>query len=191
MEINCVRRDADELQAVADVMKWSEDFYVRDVKKIKLIRRYGKTYQAYIKLKSEYYRFSNFIREGTYLKLPERIQKYFEKHTHHRADTIYTVIWNFPFYAFSLRIKKSFYYYKKVYDSVAKSEHDKLDAALYIEDRKMWGKRWRDDYVKSNKAAWKGTLRNIVKDKLTPDEVIDNYSKIFRNVDNKRDYGWT
>jgi len=138
MEVTSGRRDAEELEAIAKIMEWSKDFYVKDVKRIKSIRRYGRTYESYIKLRGEYYGYYNFIREDVYSKLPYKLLKYFNTSSHDRWGKVYTLNWNFPFYALSLKIKKSYYYYKKVYDTVAQSEWAKLDGDLYVIDRKMW-----------------------------------------------------
>lgn len=187
MVVEGERSDAKGLEYVAKVMGWSNDFYVGDVNRLRSIRRYGRTYQAYVKLRGEYYGYNNFIWPKDYFQLPYAIKCYFRP-TDHKYGIVYILNWNFPFYALSLKIKKSFYYYKKVYDTEAQSEYYKLNSNLYLVDQKSWGRGYqRDDFRDSIKSAWKCAMREITSKQFEEEDLLDyKYPKCW----DKKSFGW-
>lgn len=188
------RRDRHEIEAVIAAIGWNSQFFIRNVSRVRELRRDNHSFYTYLKIRNSYYGYCNTINSNTYQKLPESIQKYFYRSYYDYLGISrerYELKWSFPFYALKVNVKKSYYKYKVVYDTVAQSEYDKLDNRLYIVDCKTWGSRYRDSYVKTNKAAWKNAMRYIVTKQYTPEEVIDEHSKIFKNVNNKKDYGWS
>lgn len=197
------RRDSEDIQKVLNILNLSREMFTKEVKFIKHIRSKNyfvdsiKSYSIY----RGYYVDSFYNRHITYneyYNLPAYLKKWFFEDRYYKysnwrgnGKSYYGVSDGFPWYECRIVITKSFYNYKKVYDTIAQSEYDKLDGDLYLVDRKMWGGRWRDDFKKSNKAAWRNSLLRVVKNQLTPDEVIDEYSNIFKKTNNTRDYGWT
>ena len=197
------RKDSQEVQQILNILNLSRGVFTREIKYVIHIRNNNyslesrKTYYKHT-LYSLDFSSDRHISWREYNRLPDDLKRWFYEDRYHKYSTwarnknYYGLVSIFPWYECRLVITKSYYHYKKVYDTVAKSEHDKLDRNLYLVDRKAWGRySWRDSYVKSNKAAWTNSLRNIVCNQYTPDEVIDNYSKIFRHTNKQRDYGWS
>lgn len=177
-----------DLQKVVKVMGWSDAFYIRDVNRLKSIRKYGRTYQSYLKLRNEYYGFRNFIMPKDYFQLPYSVKSYFRP-TDHKYGIVYILIWNFPFYLLSLKINKTYYYYKKIYNTEAQSEYYKLDGDLYLVDRKSWGRGYqRDDFRGSLKSAWKSAMREISSKQFDEEDLLDyKYPKCW----DKKSFGWS
>lgn len=188
--VNSERRDKKDLEEVISIMGWSTDFYVRDVKKIRELRRYGHTFMSYIKLRKSYHGYHNYISVRDYeRKVPAHLNKYFEIRKSIHGD-VYSLTWNFPFYAISVKIKKSYYYFRRVYDTVAQSEYTKLDDYLYYRhDLKTWGNSYRDKFLKSIRHNMNSSLKRIVKKQYTPDDILDDVN-LFKGCFDKRDYGW-
>lgn len=189
------RRDRHEIEAVIKAVGWAFPFFIRNISNIRELRKDNYSFYTFLKIRKSYYGYNSTINLDTYQKLPESIKKYFHKTyiTNLRSILVerYELNWNFPFYALKVNVKKSYYKYKIIYNTVAQSESDKLDNRLYLVDCKKWGSRYRDSFVRTNKTHWKNAMRTIVTNQYTPDEVIDNYCDIFKNVNNKRDYGWS
>jgi hypothetical protein len=189
------RKDRQDLEAVIAAIGWSSCIFIRNVSHIRSLRRSNHSFFEYLTIRSAHYNGGNSrISTNTYEGLTEEVKKYFGRVCYDYlgiAREAYELKWNFPFYALKVSVKKSYYKYKVVYDTVAQSEYEKLDNRLYLVDCKAWRSRYRDSFVKANKAAWKDTLKSIVGNQYSPDEVIDNYSEIFKNTNNKRDYGWS
>ena len=200
-----LRKDSQEVQKILNILNLSRGIFTIEVKYIRHIRNNNyalesrKTYYRDI-LGLCYLDFSSdrHISWREYDKLPENLKKWFYEDRYHKYSTwsnnknYYGVVSNFPWYECRLVITRSYYHYKKVYNSVAQSEHAKLDGNLYLVDRKTWGRySWRDCFADSNKAAWKNSLRRIVGNQYTPDEIVDNCAKIFKGTNNNRNYGWS
>lgn len=194
------RKDADDLQKIADVLG-NRSVFTKNVKLVRFIRRNGFTLDSYRHFYKEYW-FSYYdlgnrhIKFHEYNNLPENLKHWFSPDKMYKYSTderpYYTTRWSFPWYAFRLYISKSFNTHKVVYDTVAQSEYEKLDGDLYVWDSKTWGRySYRDSFVKRNKTAYKTSLRKIVTYQYSPEEIIDEYSQIFRGTNNQRDYGWS
>lgn len=193
--IDGFRKDRQDLEAVVKAIGWSSALFIRNVSHIRSLRRNNHSFFEYLSIRASHYYGSNSrISVKTYERLSEEAKKYFGRiYSNYSGIVIesYELKWNFPFYALKVILKKSYYKYKVVYNTVAQSECEKLDSRLYLVDRRAWRDRWRDSFVKANKAAWKSSLRNIVSNQYSTEEVIDNYSEIFKNTNNKRDYGYS
>lgn len=196
------RKDSQEVQRVLNILNLSREMFTREVKFIRHIRNNNysldsiKSFSLYRGYYIDY--FSNrHITYNEYYNLPDDLKKWFYEDRYYKYSSwarlgrgYYGVNNSFPWYECRISITKSFYNYKRVYDSVAQSEYHKLDGNLYVIDRKTWGKRWRDDFKKSNKAAWKRVTKKIVQNQYNPEEIIDKYGEIFRDTNKQRDYGW-
>lgn len=199
------RRDSQEVQKVLNILNLSREMFTREIKFIKHIRNNNHSIDS---IKSFYQHrgyyvdhFSNrHITYNEYHNLPEHLKRWFYEDRCYKysnwwrndGKSYYGVTSSFPWYECRVIVTKSFYNYKKVYNTVAQSEYAKLDGDLYVIDRKMWGRdKWRDSFVRANKVAYRNATKSIVSNQYTPDEVIDNYSTIFRHVNNNRNYGWS
>ena len=197
------RKDFLEVQKILNILNLSRDMFTREIKFIKHIRNNNHSIDS---IKSFYqhrgYNIDHFSnRHLTYHEfhnLPEDLKKWFYEDRYYKysswwsnGKSYYGVTSGFPWYECRISITKSFYNYKKVYNTVAQSEWTKLDGDLYIVDKKTWGSRWRDEFRKSNRASFKKSLRKIIINQYTPDEIIDEYSNIFKGTNKQRDYGWS
>ena len=189
------RKDRQDLEAVIAAIGWSSCIFIRNVSHIRSLRRSNHSFFEYLTIRSAHYNGGNSrISANIYERLSEEAKKYFGRVYSNYSGIIiesYELKWNFPFYTLKVILKKSYYKYKIVYNTVAQSEHKKLDTRLYLVDRRAWRDRWRDSFVRANKVAWKNSLKSIVSNQYSPDEIIDNYSEIFKNTNNKREYGWS
>lgn len=196
------RKDSQEIQRVLNVLNLSGDMFTREVKLVRHIRVNNYSLDS-IKSFSSYRGFyvdhflNRHITFTKYHNLPGDLKKWFYEDRYYKysnwrgnGKSYYGVINGFPWYECRVSITKSFYNYKKVYNSVAKSEWAKLDGNLYVVDRKTWGNSCRDKFVRANRFAWKRATNKIVHNQYTPDEIIDKYLEIFKGTNNKRDYGW-
>lgn len=197
------RRDAPELQEVMNVLNVSREMFTKDVNFVKHIRN-NKHFIDSIKSYYQHrgYHIDNFSnRHITYHEfhnLPEHLKKYFYEDKWYKYSSWqgrfnkphYGVRETFPWYECVVKITRSFYNYRVVYDTIAKSEYDKLDGYLYVWDMKTWS-RYRDSFVKANKAAYRKSLNKIVSFQYTPEQIIDEYSNIFKGANNNRNYGWS
>lgn len=188
------RRDRPELEAAIAAIGWSSAFFVRNVAHVKDLRKNNHSFYTYLKIRNSFYGYNSSINLATYNKLPDNTKKYFN----YRLSEFlglkrerYELAWNFPFYALKVSVKKSYYHYKIVYDTVAESEHKKLNDRLYEVDHKTWRSYHRDSFIASNRAAWKKSLKIIVALQLSPEEVIDECSTVFKGTDNNKNYGWS
>lgn len=190
-----IRKDRQDLEAVIAAIGWSSCVFIRDVRHIRSLRRSNHSFFEYLTIRSAHYNGGNSrISANSYERLSEEAKKYFGRiYSNYLGITIesYELKWNFPFYALKVTLKKSYYKYKVVYDTVAQSEYTKLDSRLYLVDCRTWRNNWRDSFVRANKVAWKNSLKSIVSNQYSPHEIIDNYSEIFKNTNNKRDYGYS
>lgn len=197
------RKDSQEIQAILNIINDERGIFTREIKYIRHIRHNN---HALDSIKTYYQNIGYFYDFGSdrhiswrvYNRLPNNLKKWFYEDKYYKYSTwsnrnfYYGTVSNFPWYECRLVITRSYYHYKKVYNSVAQSEHAKLDGNLYSVDRKTWGRySWRDCFADSNKAAWKNSLRRIVGSQYTPDEIIDNCAKIFKGTNNNRNYGWS
>lgn len=188
------RRDRPELEAVIAAIGWSSAFFVRNVAHVRTLRRENHSFYTYLKIRNSYYGYNSYISVKTYEALSEDTKKYFHYVSYNYSGVIrerYELSWNFPFYALKVGVKKSYYHYKIVYDTVAESEYEKLDSKLYEVDCKKWGNRYRDCFITTNRAAWKKSLDLIVCLQLSPEEIIDEYTTVFKGTNNKKNYGWS
>ncbi len=197
------RKDSQEIQEVINILNESRQIFTRDIKYIRHIRNNDHSLDS---IKSYYQNrgyfidyFSNrHITWREYHNLPQHLKEWFYEDRYYKYSSwmhrnyYYGTVSNFPWYEVRVVITRSYYHYKKVYNTVAQSEYDKLDGDLYLVNRKTWGRdKYRDSFVDSNKAAWKNSLRRIISSQYTPDEIIDNCSKIFKGTNDKKDYGWS
>lgn len=195
------RKDSESIQKVLHILNLSREMFTRDIKFVKHIRVKDHHIDS---IKSFYqyrgYYIDNFsIRHITYNEyhnLSEDLKKYFYPDKHYKYSRYdkpyYEVDSPFPWYECKVVITKSYYNYRRVYDTVAQSEYYKLDGDLYIVDRKSWGRGYhRDDFNKPNKASYNKSLRRIITNQYSSEEIDDNYSEIFRGTNNKRNYGWS
>lgn len=193
------RRDSEEIQRILNILNLSREMFTRSEKYVRHIRNNNHSIESirnYYQHRGYYIdHFSNrHITYHEYNNLPIDLKKYFfadryYKYSFH-GQTYYAVNQSFPWYECKVVITKSYHSFRRVYDNIAQSEHTKLDGDLYIIDRKTYGNRWRDDFTKSNKNALKASLKKIVSNQYTPEEIDINYSEIFRGVDKRKDYGW-
>lgn len=190
------RKDSEDLQRVANIFG-DRGIFTKDVKLVRFIRTNRFTLDSY----RNFYKFrvyhdigNRYIKFHEFNNLPENLKNWFVADKLYKYSTderpYYTTRYSFPWYAFRLYITKSYNTHKVVYDTVTQSEHDKLDADLWLWDRKSWRRSWRDDFKKSNKAAYKKSLRKIITNQYTSDEIDINYSDIFKGTNKQRDYGW-
>lgn len=193
------RRDAEELQEVVNYLNLNEYRFTKDVKLVRHIRHHNfsvDSYRSYYKYYSWFYLGQNrHISFHRYHNLEEHLKLYFYadyKYKHSTEDRpYYNLKAYFPWYAFRLYITKSYHAYRGIPNSQAESDYDKLNADLYVWDRKTYRDRWKDNFVRTNKFSFKMALKTIVNMQYTPEEIIDDYPKIFRKTNNQRDYGWS
>jgi len=188
------RKDRLELETIINAIGWSSELFVRNVTNIRQIRKDGHSLWAYLKVRDSYYGYNSYINQKTYDKLSESAKAYFGLRYVEYYNGVrerYELKWNFPFYALKVNVKKSYYNYRIVYDNVAQSDFDKLSDRLYVEDEKRYGNRYRDCFIRANSSSWKNSLKEVVAKQLSPEEIIDEYTNLFKRTNNKRDYGWS
>lgn len=187
------RRDSEDIQKILNILNLSRELFTKDVKFIRHIRNNGHFLDS---VKSFYqYRgytidhFSNrHITYHEYHNLPEDLKKWFYADRYYKYSSwmndkcYYGVKSEFPWYECKIVIERSFYNYKIVYDTQAQSEHDKLDADLWLWDRKSSGHGYHYDGWKKSEQKFKNGLKIITNKNYSPEEIDENYSIIFKNV---------
>jgi len=193
------RRDFEKISKILNVII-REEFFTRDKKLVRFIR--GNNFK--IESLRNYYKYSYYhlnsilnkhIDFKTYNNLSEEFKSYFYADRFYKYSTAerpyYELdVFKFPWYECRLIISKSYNYYKKIYNTEAKSEYDKLLNLHYVDFSKMWGRGyWRDDFKRSNKGAMRNSLRMMVSKQYTPDDILDDVN-LFKGCFDKRNYGW-
>lgn len=182
-----IRKDALEILEVLTILNLDRVVFTRDIATIKEVRRVKYSLNSF-----KHYAFNNrHISNKTYHNLSERLKTlfypdYFNKYSTPDKPRYRVYDGHFPWYACRLRVRKAYYRYDVIPNSIAQSEYDKI--AYYPDIVSTYSSTgYRDDFRASTKSAWKAALKEVVKEQMGEEELLDyKYPKCF----DKKDFGW-